>query len=505
MATIENIAVLPRPRSAWQAMDAGFSLARAHYPTLCLLWLGLSLPTLALWCLLSLKFPYWAAIVWWWFKPLYELPLLLYLSRALFSEKPTLRETWRAVRQHLGRLCRTYLTITRLSPARSMTASVVFLEKLPRAERRARIDILTAVPTRSYLLMIVCLHIEVVLAYGLVALLVIMVPSLSSDTDWSAILLGEGGEQDPPWLAMVSNIAFWLVSALVAPFYVAGGFLIYINRRMQLEGWDIEHRFRAIRSEQRSSAATSKAVSVLAVLILTIIVTGSPTAVAQSGDDLPSRIDVRAQIAHIHAGDEFGETKTRRVLRLKESIKEQDDSEESAYFNKFVSLLVTLSQMLEVFFWIIAGVGVVLIGFAVYHFLPNSRLRSLDLISMRTTPEATTHALTAELPTDIAAAASARLASGDRRGAVSLLYRGALRALMMQHQVSVPDSATEADCVRLLAIDASPAQTDAFGELVSRWQNLAYAQGSLDDAVIRELIVRWTNVFNASSARATEA
>ena len=31
-----------------------------------------------------------------------------------------------------------------------------------------------------------------------------------------------------------------LAMSLIAPFYVAGGFALYLNRRSELEGWDIE-------------------------------------------------------------------------------------------------------------------------------------------------------------------------------------------------------------------------------------------------------------------------
>ena len=34
------------------------------------------------------------------------------------------------------------------------------------------------------------------------------------------------------------------VLSAVAPFYVAGGFMLYISRRIELEGWDIEICFR---------------------------------------------------------------------------------------------------------------------------------------------------------------------------------------------------------------------------------------------------------------------
>ena len=40
------------------------------------------------------------------------------------------------------------------------------------------------------------------------------------------------------------DLSFVLIMAAVAPFYCAGGFMLYISRRIELEGWDIEICFR---------------------------------------------------------------------------------------------------------------------------------------------------------------------------------------------------------------------------------------------------------------------
>ena len=43
-----QLAVLPRPRSAWQAIDAGMLLARTHYWKLLALWLFFAIPVVSL-------------------------------------------------------------------------------------------------------------------------------------------------------------------------------------------------------------------------------------------------------------------------------------------------------------------------------------------------------------------------------------------------------------------------------------------------------------------------
>ena len=48
----------------------------------------------------------------------------------------------------------------------------------------------------------------------------------------------------PTFLAVATPIALGVVVLFLEPFYVAAGFGIYLNRRAELEAWDIEQEFR---------------------------------------------------------------------------------------------------------------------------------------------------------------------------------------------------------------------------------------------------------------------
>ena len=48
----------------------------------------------------------------------------------------------------------------------------------------------------------------------------------------------------PTFVAVVAPIAYGIVILFIEPFYVAAGFGIYLNRRAELEAWDIEQEFR---------------------------------------------------------------------------------------------------------------------------------------------------------------------------------------------------------------------------------------------------------------------
>ena len=47
-------------------------------------------------------------------------------------------------------------------------------------------------------------------------------------------------------LSAANVIAYMLAVLFVEPFYVAAGFGMYLNRRAELEAWDIEQEFRRV-------------------------------------------------------------------------------------------------------------------------------------------------------------------------------------------------------------------------------------------------------------------
>lgn len=96
--------------------------------------------------------------------------------------------------------------------------------------------------------------------------------------------------------------------------------------------------------------------------------------------------------------------------------------------------------------------------------------------------EARTRKLTAdELPDAISLMARHAWEKGDAGGALSLLYRGALRSLEKNHHLSLPASATEGECLHLARRSGKAAVTEAFAPIVQAWMALAYAGRLPDD------------------------
>lgn len=246
-----TLAIKPRPRTHWQAMDAGFLFARQHYGQLLLLALMMAAPiTLMTSSVLLLDLSiYVAFFVQWWLKPLYELPILLYLSKALFNQKPSVKGALSDTRKNLGSLLASYLSIYRLSPLRSFTAPVIFLEQQRSLSktRKARTEQLTHTTNRSFLLLLACYHFELIAFYLSMGLL-LFVQRSDVSVEHLLMTLADGANVFVGYELLAYLAIAMVLICVVAPFYVSAGFMLYINRRAQIEAWDIEQQFNDLKN-----------------------------------------------------------------------------------------------------------------------------------------------------------------------------------------------------------------------------------------------------------------
>lgn len=79
------------------------------------------------------------------------------------------------------------------------------------------------------------------------------------------------------------------------------------------------------------------------------------------------------------------------------------------------------------------------------------------------------------LPADITAAAQTLWNEGERREALSLLYRAALHRLGNEFAFAVPVSGTESECQRLVDSHVGGDRARAFRQLVAIWVRCAWA------------------------------
>ncbi|MET0089432.1 MAG: DUF4129 domain-containing protein [Candidatus Thiodiazotropha sp.] len=527
---LDRIAIKLRPRNSWEGIDLGFAMGQSWFRPLWLLWLGSALPVMLVLTLLPL--PLWlSGLLLWWLKPLYEPPLLYWLSRRVFSEELSLKSVFRSWRRIVLPQLFAALTWRRFMGSRSFFMPVVVLEGLRGKRRAERIRVLGRSTQAGFWLTLVGIHIETILQIGLLVLIFSLIPEDLLWTDWQTYLF--------------EPVVATLVMSLFAPFYVAGGFALYLTRRSQLEAWDLELGLRRMLGRKRSSGATLATLTgiILGVWLSLGAVPGEaqadatlapdqeqatqprePSALTDeeppSGSECKPRVEcvpvlepagrmtgyglqadaaeIRETVDAVLAEPVFGRTETVTYWKPKNS-EEKDEDEEKIEPSDFGWVKV-VARLIELLMWLTLG-G--LIAYLVYWLADNRGwLREMSLQGSPERPLPTRLAgldLRQEsLPDDPAQAARALIGQGDYRAALGLLYRAALSRLVHRDQLEIHEGDTEGSCLAQVRMLPRPGLHDYFAELTGHWLRLAYNHQSPDPAQALELCEGWQQQFGVS-------
>ena len=442
-----DIAVELRPRSAWEAIDLGLSMLQRWWRAVLvphaavLLAVALAASALGAW----LERPLVTLILLWWLKPLYDRVVLHVLSRAVFGEVQGARASLGAARDWLkSGLGNGLLTalLLRLWPdmARSFSLPVRQLEGGRGRAARERLAVLGRRTRGSAVwFTLVCLHFEAVLFWSLLAVTTLLVPAKAYEARGFLELLWRG---NGAWAQVAAYAATLLV---IEPFYVAGGFALYLNRRTLLEGWDLEVALRRLAQRHGALAAAL-------LLALGSLLAPGPTYAQKSA---------KQEIAEVLKAPEFAHE--REVLRW-----QRRPHGEAPRAN--LALMAIIAEALRALAWVLVGAAIVYLAWQLFRALP--RLAGAPREAYR--PPATLFgmALAPEsLPADVAAAASALAREGKTREALALLYRGALSQLVHRRGVQLLSSHTEAE-----VLGRAPIESAAYlSRLVEAWRACAYA------------------------------
>lgn len=237
--------IVLRPRSQSEAMDLGFHLARANWPGLAVLTTLLLVPGMVLASLLFLWRPPLALLGLWWFKPVIDRAMLHWLAADLTGRPSGLLRTLAEWRQWFGHGLVGSLLFGRFHPARSAVLPIAQLERLSGPTRRRRSRALGHGNQGSGTgLSLIAGMFEGALLVALMVCLAWLLPEgLRHNIDPEVWFEG-GGATAAFWALLAACYA--LVIILIEPFYVGGGFGIYLNQRCRLECWDLEPPLRAI-------------------------------------------------------------------------------------------------------------------------------------------------------------------------------------------------------------------------------------------------------------------
>lgn len=211
----------------------------------------------------------------------------------------------------------------------------------------------------------------------------------------------------------------------------------------------------------------------LASLLLVASLTASGAVAAQQGPEAPTREQVESAVEQIKLDPDLGGKRKQKTLRFK-TQHDEAPPKPAPQLAWLLDLLRWVADTGRFLMWALGAVAVALLLVGLRHWvrwrggaaprpgadLP-SHVRDLDIRRE-------------SLPADIGAAARTLWERGQARGALSLLYRGALSRLVHQHAVPIRASSTEEECVRLAASTLARPGSDFLARLVRAWELTVY-------------------------------
>jgi hypothetical protein len=236
---LESINLRLRPRVMWESCDLGVRLLQSWLRSVFTSYLAVALPLFALFIATYGIAGWLPALLIWMSKPWLDRTILFALSRALFGAATSPIDVWEARRGVWWTQLLQTLTLRRLTGSRSFTQPILQLEQLTGFERRKRLQQLVVrhravarTMTQAFAAA------ELALLISLMSLKVWLTPHAIA-VNFQTLFAGLAHEQ-----GLELTIAYAAAVAFVEPFYVAAGFGMYLNRRVELEAWDIEQEFR---------------------------------------------------------------------------------------------------------------------------------------------------------------------------------------------------------------------------------------------------------------------
>ena len=511
---LSDLTVTMRPRNEWEAIDVGFALVQNNWHTI--YWpffLLLLLIYSILWLVTPIDYIWVASLIAWWLKPLYDRFILNILSHSLFGQQLTSAQAFSAL-PHLirrtGLLSR--LTFRRFSLSRSYNLPIWQLEGLRGEARKNRQQLLYLQGhDKAVWLTLGCAHFELITVFTIWGFIAALDPTGYIVDFFKDFIKGHTSLETNYWSALFNHISYGLSIWIIHPFYIAGGFGLYLNRRSQLEAWDLEIAFRKLGMRLRDTAkpilSTVTPVMIAMLLLISASFITKPVyaveieAPSNNEEKIPSPEPLSSERApvkqakekmdEVMALPEFADKVTYWKLQPKDPDKKNQPNtyktpESLEAFSKLIAQGLKAAVYVAIVILLILGFIyrekiITLLNFTKK---PKKSITQPDvLFGLDIRPES--------LPEDIASAARNLWEQGKAREALSLLYRATLMILTRHDSLDILNSHTEGDILSLARQYLSDTRVRYLNTLTQQWQTIAYAHRQPDQHHVQKLFQDW--------------
>lgn len=540
------------PKTSWQCFDLACKLVVTHFIPLFCYWIIITLPIFVVAMYVNVS---WGLLLFWLGKPWYERGLLYILSRAVFGAKVSVADTLVNLPAQIKPLWFSSITYRRLSATRSFDMAVAQLENLSGEQRRKRLQILHKTKDdNSAWWTVCCVHWESFICIGIITLIQMLLPGHLDFWDMVNAL-----DDDSSLQSYVVYLTYYVAIAIVAPFYVAGGFVAYLNRRVILEGWDIELGFTKWREafiekskltgfadqsnfiNQKQDVSipspetpiSTKNLVVSMMLISGIYLFMPNTGVAQSTssssiDDAQNgivtelsqntvpeqgiqegpvfsaeqgerRAEIESKLAVLIDSPPFSRYEVKKSYRWKSSDDIEKEEDSSSFDFGFISSVVKfIATSLEFILW-----GLFLFVFA-YLIVRNwesiARLLSntKGAIDNAPLPSFITNVFSEALPTNVEDAVNQAISAKEYRRALSILVRASFTQLSTAQHIRITKSMTEKECLREIERKTDASIFHYMNDLLNVWMKMAWAHQIPTAIILSTLNQHYSDIFGAA-------
>lgn len=511
----QSLRFVPRARRPMEALDLGLGLLQAHKGPIYRVFL------LQLGILLAVILPFtgsqpaWSLLWILWLTPLLDRGTLHVLSRRVFGQEAGIHSYLTQLGPIHRRGTVASLVWRRFSIARSYFLPIWQLEDQRGASYVARARALQRQGAgTAFLLGLLTVLFAALTLFGILGLMQMLLPRGVQLNLWE--MLDQGFQK--PWFSWLFTAFGVLAFALTEPFYAAAGFALYLNRRTQLEGWDLEQDFRSLMMRLRTAGRVLLLVLGCAFTLSAQApeegleappITASAPQPSKPFESLQPQAPARKALEELLAKDpDLQRSRLDKVTRYRPT------GQEAPWLRRLLEALFGDSKPkdpgkpdkpLDPAWWkglawvmkVVLVLGLVGLGVALlirYHAARLGRVREGEAYEA---PEAVAglDVRPESLPPDVPAVALARFRGGDPRGGLALLYRGALAVLIHRYRLALPASATEGDCLRASLPVLAPETAQRFRALTTIWVRMAYLGEAPPDAEMNELCAQWRGAF----------
>jgi len=400
----------------------------------------------------------------WLLKPLFDRIILHIISVRFFESSADLKQITKGMGKSLLRGLAGDLLWRRFSPIRSSIMPVRVLELNINSGKRFkdRKNILEKGGIGyGFFLTIWGISLEAVLLLGQIIFFMTMGELISSGFFYNDFNNIE-----------ILIFAAWCVNyMLIESIYVCMGFSLYINSRVNVEGWDIEITFRSFAKKIEDKIKNG----ILFIFIASFLFLPAKT-FAQETENTGAPLETLQEIL---SSPDFGSEKDAWSIRLKRPPETRQPREaDTETLNRIQRIVAHTLRF--VLISLIAGFIIFLIIYIKKNYLKKTTEK-------RESPENILKSLREIDPKLLLEKAVKFNDMGEKRLAWGFCTAAAIQSMHVYHGILFPPNATENDCAQIVKEKAADS-SEKFSELIKNWIHFAYAgrfppENSFNEAV----------------------